>query len=154
MLFTDVLFSLYLFVENKYFWIPQQSAGRMTSIFENMFKCPSAAQNSDPDARIVFVYELVLFIFFMYSRVMFLYCLYLNSKPKYYQYLTQKLTSINFEYQNLMQLIRFQLSIQILIYYLNDTFRFVKTKNFDDLHKDLSHSDYFNDLIYVFINQY
>ena len=67
-----------------------------------MFKCPSAAQNSDPDTRIVSVYELVLIIVFRYSRVMFLYCLYLNSNPKYYQYLTQNLMSINFEYQNLI----------------------------------------------------
>jgi hypothetical protein len=33
-------------------------------IFENIFKCPSAAQNSDPDAKIVSFYELVLIFFF------------------------------------------------------------------------------------------
>jgi hypothetical protein len=32
-------------------------------IFENMFKCPSASQNSDPDAKIVSFYELVLIFF-------------------------------------------------------------------------------------------
>jgi hypothetical protein len=37
-------------------------------IFENMFKCPSAAQNSDPDARIVSVYELVLINFFLGAK--------------------------------------------------------------------------------------
>jgi hypothetical protein len=29
-----------------------------------MFKCPAAAQNSDPDAKIVSFYELVLIFFF------------------------------------------------------------------------------------------
>ena len=33
-------------------------------IFENIFKCPAAAQNSDPDAKIVSFYELVLIFFF------------------------------------------------------------------------------------------
>jgi hypothetical protein len=37
-------------------------------IFENMFKFPSAAQNSDPDAKIVSFYELVLIFFFFWVK--------------------------------------------------------------------------------------
>jgi hypothetical protein len=37
-------------------------------IFENIFKCPSAAQNSDPDAKIVSFYELVLNYYFFGAK--------------------------------------------------------------------------------------